>query len=94
MSLIRPLQRKPDGEIVFREPTSGEVPANAILSHTWREEEVIYQDLKKGKELKMFLEWCVDVVGDDADIAENKTFRYIIITKAGAKDTLTSSPFY
>ena len=50
MSLIRLLQRKPDGEIVFREPTSGEVPAYAILSHTWDEEEVIYQDLKKGKD--------------------------------------------
>jgi hypothetical protein len=50
MSLIRLLQRKPDGEIVFREPTSGEVPAYAILSHTWGEEEVIYQDLEKGKD--------------------------------------------
>ncbi|KAH8657178.1 hypothetical protein BGZ60DRAFT_532027 [Tricladium varicosporioides] len=50
MSLIRLLQRKPDGEIVFREPTSGEVPAYAILSHTWEKDEVIYQDLKKGKD--------------------------------------------
>ncbi|KIN06814.1 hypothetical protein OIDMADRAFT_173997 [Oidiodendron maius Zn] len=50
MSLIRLLQRKPDGEIVFHEPSSGEVPAYAILSHTWGEEEVIYQDLKKGKD--------------------------------------------
>jgi hypothetical protein len=50
MSLIRLLQRKPDGEIVFREPTSSEVPAYAILSHTWGEEEVTYQDLKKGKD--------------------------------------------
>jgi hypothetical protein len=50
MSLIRLLQRKPDGEIVFGEPTSSEVPAYAILSHTWGEEEVIYQDLKKGKD--------------------------------------------
>ncbi|KAF8850969.1 HET-domain-containing protein [Acephala macrosclerotiorum] len=50
MSLIRLLQHKPDGEIVFREPTSGEVLAYAILSHTWGEEEVIYQDLKKGKD--------------------------------------------
>ncbi|KAM3083789.1 hypothetical protein ACMFMF_001154 [Clarireedia jacksonii] len=50
MSLIRLLQRKPDGEIVFREPTSGEVPAYAILSHTWGEEEVVYQDFKKGKD--------------------------------------------
>jgi hypothetical protein len=50
MSLIRLLQRKPDGEIIFREPTSAEVPAYAILSHTWGEDEVIYQDLKKGKD--------------------------------------------
>jgi hypothetical protein len=50
MSLIRLLQHKPDSEIVFREPTSGKVPAYAILSHTWGEEEVIYQDLKKGKD--------------------------------------------
>ena len=50
MSLIRLLQRKPDGEIVFRESTSGEVPAYTILSHTWGKEEVIYQDLKKGKD--------------------------------------------
>ncbi|KAH8586629.1 hypothetical protein B0O99DRAFT_665671 [Bisporella sp. PMI_857] len=50
MSLMRLLQRKPNGEIVFREPTSGELPAYAILSHTWGEEEVVYQDLKKGKD--------------------------------------------
>jgi hypothetical protein len=50
MSLLRLLQCKPDGEIVFREPTSGKVPAYAILSHTWGEEEVIYQDLEKGKD--------------------------------------------
>jgi hypothetical protein len=51
MSLIRLLQCKPDGKIVFREPTSGDIPAYAILSHTWGEEEVIYQDLKKGKDI-------------------------------------------
>ncbi|KAM3067029.1 hypothetical protein ACMFMG_011810 [Clarireedia jacksonii] len=50
MSLIRLLQRKPNGEIVFHESTSGEVPAYAILSHTWGEEEIVYQDLKKGKD--------------------------------------------
>ncbi|PQE17740.1 hypothetical protein CJF31_00005461 [Rutstroemia sp. NJR-2017a BVV2] len=50
MSLIRLLQRKPNGEIVFRDSTSGEVPAYAILSHTWGEEEVVYQELKKGKD--------------------------------------------
>ncbi|EDO03050.1 hypothetical protein SS1G_05528 [Sclerotinia sclerotiorum 1980 UF-70] len=49
MSFIRLLQRKPNGEIVFREFTSSEVPTYAILSHTWGEEEVVYQDLKKSK---------------------------------------------
>jgi len=47
-SYIRLLQRKPDSEIVFRESTSGEVPVYAVLSYIWGEEEIIYQDLKKG----------------------------------------------
>ena len=51
MSLIRLLQRKPDGEIVFREPTSGDVPAYAILSHTWGKEEVIFQDMEAGADM-------------------------------------------
>jgi hypothetical protein len=46
MALIRLLQRKPDGEIVFREPTSDPVPAYAILSHTWGKEEVMFQDIE------------------------------------------------
>jgi hypothetical protein len=46
MALIRLLQRKPDGEIVFTEPASRDVPAYAILSHTWGEEEVIFQDME------------------------------------------------
>ncbi|THV53236.1 hypothetical protein BGAL_0056g00340 [Botrytis galanthina] len=49
MSVIRLLRREPNGEIVFHEPTSGNVPVYAILSHTWGAEEVIYQDLKKSK---------------------------------------------
>ncbi|TGO17002.1 hypothetical protein BPAE_0455g00010 [Botrytis paeoniae] len=50
MSFIRLLQRKPDGEIVFREPTSGEVPPYAILSHTWgpNDEEVTFEDILNG----------------------------------------------
>ncbi|KAG4432549.1 hypothetical protein IFR05_011961 [Cadophora sp. M221] len=48
MALIRLLQQKPDGEIVFREPTSGDVPAYAILSHTWGKEEVSFQDAEAG----------------------------------------------
>ncbi|KAF2452329.1 heterokaryon incompatibility protein-domain-containing protein, partial [Lineolata rhizophorae] len=46
MALIRLLQRKPDGDIVFREPTSGHIPAYAILSHTWGNEEVTFQDME------------------------------------------------
>ncbi|KAH7351383.1 hypothetical protein BKA66DRAFT_598364 [Pyrenochaeta sp. MPI-SDFR-AT-0127] len=46
MAHIRLLERKPDGEIVFREPTSGGVPAYAILSHTWGIDEVTFQDVE------------------------------------------------
>ena len=48
MALIRLLQRKPEGEIVFREPTSSDVPAYAILSHTWGKEEVSFRDVEAG----------------------------------------------
>jgi hypothetical protein len=53
MAFLRLLQRKPDGEIVFREPTSDNVPAYAILSHTWgkKEEEVILQDMEAGADM-------------------------------------------
>jgi hypothetical protein len=51
MALIRLLQRKPDGEIVFRELTSGDVPAYAILSHTWGKEEIIFQDIQVGADM-------------------------------------------
>jgi hypothetical protein len=51
MALIRFLQYKPDGEIVFREPTSGNVPAYAILSYTWGKEEVSFQDIEAGADM-------------------------------------------
>ena len=51
MALIRLLQRKPDGEIVFRESTSSDVPAYAILSHTWGKEEVLFQDIQVGMDM-------------------------------------------
>jgi hypothetical protein len=51
MSLIRLLQRKPDGEIVLRERTSDDVPAYAILSHTWEKEEVLFQDIQVGADM-------------------------------------------
>jgi hypothetical protein len=46
MAFLRLLQRRPDGQIVFRETTNDNIPAYAILSHTWGEEEVIFQDLE------------------------------------------------
>ncbi|KAF2736003.1 hypothetical protein EJ04DRAFT_522458, partial [Polyplosphaeria fusca] len=48
MALIRLLQRKPNGAIVFRDPTSdpAPAPAYAILSHTWGKEEVTFQDIE------------------------------------------------
>ena len=51
MSFIRLLQRKPNGEIAFHEPTSGDVPAYAILSHTWGDKEVIFQDMEAGADI-------------------------------------------
>jgi hypothetical protein len=44
---MRLLERKPDGDLVFRESTDKDVPAYAILSHTWltnNNEEVSFQD--------------------------------------------------
>jgi hypothetical protein len=53
MAFLCLLQRKPDGEIVFREPTSDNVPAYAILSYTWgkKEEEVTLQDMEVGADM-------------------------------------------
>ncbi len=51
MSLLRLLHRTHDGEVVFREPTIGDVPAYAILSHTWGKEEVIFQDIQVGVDM-------------------------------------------
>jgi hypothetical protein len=46
MAFIRLLRLKSDGSIVFRETTSSDVPAYAILSHTWEKEEVTFQDME------------------------------------------------
>ncbi|KAI9686745.1 MAG: hypothetical protein M1822_002804 [Bathelium mastoideum] len=48
MALIRLLQRGAEGAIFFREPTGGDVPAYAILSHTWENEEISFQDVEVG----------------------------------------------
>ncbi|KAF1974055.1 HET-domain-containing protein [Bimuria novae-zelandiae CBS 107.79] len=51
MAFLRLLERKPDGAIVFRETTSSDVPAYAILSHTWEEEEVLFQDMEANADM-------------------------------------------
>ncbi|KAI9766978.1 MAG: hypothetical protein M1839_004654 [Geoglossum umbratile] len=48
---MRLLERKPDRHLVFREYTDKDVPAYAILSHTWltnNNEEVSFQDVEAG----------------------------------------------
>lgn len=45
MALLRLLQRRPNGKIVFHETISSDAPAYAILSHTWGKEEVLFQDM-------------------------------------------------
>jgi hypothetical protein len=48
---MRLLESKPDGDVVFRESTNNDVPAYAVLSHTWlasNDEEVSFQDVEAG----------------------------------------------
>jgi hypothetical protein len=48
---MRLLERKPDGDVIFRESTTDDVPAYAILSHTWlanNNEKVSFQDVEVG----------------------------------------------
>ena len=45
MATIRLLHCKPDGRIAFRETSGSEVPAYTILSHTWGDDEVTFQDI-------------------------------------------------
>ncbi|KAF1964751.1 HET-domain-containing protein [Bimuria novae-zelandiae CBS 107.79] len=51
MAFLRLLEHKPDGAIVFRETTSSDVPAYAILSHTWGKEEVLFQDMEANADM-------------------------------------------
>ena len=53
MAFLRLLQRKPDGEIVFREPTNDNVAAYVLLSRARgkKEEEAILQDMKVGADM-------------------------------------------
>jgi len=48
---MRLLERKPDGDLVFRESADKDAPTYAILSHTWlanNNEEVSFQDVEAG----------------------------------------------
>ena len=48
---MRFLERKPDGDIVFRECSADDLPAYAILSHTWltdSNEEISFPDVEAG----------------------------------------------
>jgi hypothetical protein len=73
MALIRLLQRKPDGQIVFREPASGHVPAYAILSHTWEKEEVTFQEMEVNADMSKIvskagwrkIQFCAQQAADD-----------------------------
>lgn len=46
MAFLRLLQLDSDGSIVFRETTGSDIPAYAILSHTWGKEEITFQDIE------------------------------------------------
>jgi hypothetical protein len=45
---MRLLERKPNGDLVLREFTGSDVPAYAILSHTWGNGEVSLQEVEAG----------------------------------------------
>lgn len=45
---MRLLKREPNGELRLTEHTERNVPTHAILSHTWGEEEVTFQDVEAG----------------------------------------------
>jgi Heterokaryon incompatibility protein (HET) len=45
---MRLLERQSDGHLVLRDFTGRDVPAYAILSHTWNKEEVTFQEVEAG----------------------------------------------
>ena len=45
---MRLLRREPDGQLVLTQHNDKDVPLYAILSHTWGEEEIIFQDVEAG----------------------------------------------
>ncbi|KAF1973245.1 hypothetical protein BU23DRAFT_140665 [Bimuria novae-zelandiae CBS 107.79] len=46
-----PLGAQTGRAIVFRETTSSDVPAYAILSHTWGKEEVLFQNMEANADM-------------------------------------------
>ncbi|KAH8800725.1 hypothetical protein F5884DRAFT_757573 [Xylogone sp. PMI_703] len=66
---MRLLEHKPDGDLVLREFIGRDVPAYAILSHTWSKEEVSFQDVEAGtgrnKAGWKKIEFCAKQAGAD-----------------------------
>jgi hypothetical protein len=71
---MRLLERKPDGDLVFRESADKDAPTYAILSHTWlanNNEEVSFQDVEastdKGKSKAGWekIQFCADKAAAD-----------------------------
>ncbi|RFU33666.1 hypothetical protein B7463_g2681, partial [Scytalidium lignicola] len=63
------LERKPDGDLVLRKFIGRDVPAYAILSHTWSKEEVDFQEIEAGtgkdKAGWKKIEFCATQAGAD-----------------------------
>ncbi|KAJ9493296.1 hypothetical protein H2202_011245 [Exophiala xenobiotica] len=69
---MRLLERKPNGDVVFQEFSREDVPAYAILSHTWsrdNNEEISFHDVEantgKGKAGWKKIEFCADKASAD-----------------------------
>ncbi|OAP54709.1 hypothetical protein AYL99_11157 [Fonsecaea erecta] len=69
---MRLLERKPNGDLAFQEFTREDVPAYAILSHTWltdNNEEISFHDVEagtgKGKAGWKKIEFCADKASAD-----------------------------
>ncbi|KAH8800844.1 hypothetical protein F5884DRAFT_824895 [Xylogone sp. PMI_703] len=66
---MRLLERIPSGDLVLREFVDKDIPAYAILSHTWSKEEVSFQELEAGtgkdKAGWKKIEFCAKQAGAD-----------------------------
>ena len=88
---MRLLERKPDGDLVLRKFTNNDIPAYAILSHTWGEGEVEFQevgtDTGKNKDGWKKVEFC-------AKQADADGLRYIWVDTCCIDVICDSSPVY